>query len=1174
MDAPSNYPDFNTLANQVGGSLSPRQEGEAIDRYLGRLSVAGVTVHEQVCGILSTPDSRPNLTHRALINVFKHPQDIRIVTTNFDRHLTTVAMDRFGVDMPEVFFAPALPIGSEFAGIVYLHGCVEKPAKRLILTDSDFGRAYITEGWATRFLERLFSHFFVLFVGYSHQDMLLSYLARGLTAGASGPGRFALTPPNDDARWKNLGITPIHYPLSAPPELLHSQLQIALTTWAEQSQAGALAVEERIRSFVTSSGPLTPEDDDFLKDALSELSTLRFFTRHAHGLEWLQWVEPQPVFQRIFAVRSEYSTHDFELASWFANHFSIQHTGQALEVLRRAGGILSPLLWQEISLVLFRQEVHGEILSTWVSLLLTMAAPGVPSDILEYIFSHCRYPEDTNSALLMFEYLTRPRLRLKESFQWTTDAEQPGKRTEVELDCAGSDHWLRLGWTSIFAPNLDPIAKQVSSIVSFHLTMARHLLASFSRVTETWDPLSFSRGMIESREQDHLRSGFSILIDAGAVVMQWACEQDFDWADALISDWFGSESPLLRRLAIFGLAVSTHISADEKLHWLAEKRLLYKFGFKHEIFLLLQKAYPLASSESRSEFVTEVVKQHKPDSEDTEMGAYELFNLVLWLTKSDPTCPLASKLFTELKEKNQGFGEREHPDMDSWIGSASWGQLERPGTFSESLLSCDIGQLIATIQTESENGYLEYRSKDALMHAIGQSAQKSHAWGIKVAREAQAQSIWTVELWQALTNAWATTSLSSDEWKAIIDILHASSEIYEPADQSLISLLHRGIQHTTAPIPDTLIASAQGVAEQLWVYIEKPETTKLIHGLDWLGTAINHSAGRLFEFYLYSLSRLERKKLLTEHLRDSYKRIFMMALKGASFAAQLARVLLASKVQFLFDFDPVWTEQNVFPLLDAQLDEQRAKQCWHGYLYWGRWNDSMMVNMVHSYESMFPLIDDETEEIQRAFCRHLSEIAVYSSVHPLEQGWLFRFLLAVKPSMHVMLAGALRSVISGLDNDAKIHLWQRWLKNYWHERLQGRPLPLSTKESAEMIEWATDLAPVFPEVVDLIRKSPYPDFGRSMVYYGFAKSELLKKYPDDFTELLFFLAAGEKHRPVYDLDQFYKAVEQLIELVPQNIRLRSLCDELARLGIPGVAILAAKLETTKKPNLQSPPSHK
>jgi Domain of unknown function (DUF4020) len=298
--------------------------------------------------------------------------------------------------------------------------------------------------------------------------------------------------------------------------------------------------------------------------------------------------------------------------------------------------------------------------------------------------------------------------------------------------------------------------------------------------------------------------------------------------------------------------------------------------------------------------------------------------------------------------------------------------------------------------------------------------------------------------------------------------------------------------------------------------------------------------------------------MLSEDVGTSYKYVFMRALKGVSFAALLARVVLAARIHFLFHFDPEWTAQHVCPLLDAELDEERAKQCWHGYLYWGRWTDSMLVKMMHSYESMFPLIDYEKDDFQRFFCSHLSAIAVYSSFHPLEQGWLFRFLTSVKPSTRVMWAAELRPVIGALDKDTKIHLWQRWLKTYWQERLQGRPLPLSTKETAEMIEWATALSPMFSEVVELIRKSPYPDFGQSMAYYGLANSELLKECPDAFAELFFFLAAGEKNRPVYDLGELFSAVEELAALIPKNPRLRSLC-ELARLGAAGVAVLAAKL---------------
>ncbi len=160
MDPPSNYPDFQLSPGKSGELYIQYRRIEALDRYLGRLQGIGVTVHEQVRLILSSPDSHPNAVHKALIGTFRDPQLLRIVTTNFDRHFTTAATERFGASITlEVFHAPALPVGSNFTGVVHIHGSVEKAAKSLVLTDSDFGRAYITEGWATRFLERLFSRY-------------------------------------------------------------------------------------------------------------------------------------------------------------------------------------------------------------------------------------------------------------------------------------------------------------------------------------------------------------------------------------------------------------------------------------------------------------------------------------------------------------------------------------------------------------------------------------------------------------------------------------------------------------------------------------------------------------------------------------------------------------------------------------------------------------------------------------------------------------------------------------------------------------------------------------------------------------------------------------------------------------------------------------------------------
>jgi len=48
-----------------------------------------------------------------------------------------------------------------------------------VLTDRDFGQLYLTEGWARRFLQTMFERYTVLFVGYSHDDVVTSYLMRG-----------------------------------------------------------------------------------------------------------------------------------------------------------------------------------------------------------------------------------------------------------------------------------------------------------------------------------------------------------------------------------------------------------------------------------------------------------------------------------------------------------------------------------------------------------------------------------------------------------------------------------------------------------------------------------------------------------------------------------------------------------------------------------------------------------------------------------------------------------------------------------------------------------------------------------------------------------------------------------------------------------------------------------
>jgi len=191
MGEPSNLDSFSILAEKIATGTGKRPE-PPLDRFLGRLKHDGIEIHERAAKLLNPEGSKPNALHHNLLRLFRTVDRVRIVTTNFDLHFENASLDVFG-SQPDVYKAPALPLGNSFNGIVHVHGALPRAkGKEIVLTDADFGRAYLTEGWARRYLVEVFRAYTVLFVGYSHDDIVMTYLARALPIDDVRP-RFALT---------------------------------------------------------------------------------------------------------------------------------------------------------------------------------------------------------------------------------------------------------------------------------------------------------------------------------------------------------------------------------------------------------------------------------------------------------------------------------------------------------------------------------------------------------------------------------------------------------------------------------------------------------------------------------------------------------------------------------------------------------------------------------------------------------------------------------------------------------------------------------------------------------------------------------------------------------------------------------------------------------------------
>ena len=194
-----------------------------------------------VTKLLKTPRTATAEQHSIVLrlsqNASRRPQ---IVTTNFDRLFEKA---RKGIPF---YVQPALPdlaSGQPLEGLVYLHGRMPtRPAdgtRRLgfVLSSADFGRAYLADGWATRFVRDLLQNYVIVLLGYSASDPPVRYLLEGLHSRTdrSPAVIYTFDSGSEDevqTRWRDRGVRPLSYNNS---DGAHSALWDSLRAWASRA---------------------------------------------------------------------------------------------------------------------------------------------------------------------------------------------------------------------------------------------------------------------------------------------------------------------------------------------------------------------------------------------------------------------------------------------------------------------------------------------------------------------------------------------------------------------------------------------------------------------------------------------------------------------------------------------------------------------------------------------------------------------------------------------------------------------------------------------------------------------------------------------------------------------------------------------------------------------------
>lgn len=278
----SGLPNFKGLVDHVYSELgeSPRPAELAASRQ-GRLDkVIGLledrTVPRRVRQIVVERLTRPSpvtlVLHKALLELSK-VQDggYRLVTTNFDDRFCDAGLKEDFIDSAPKFSVPKPDV---WRSLVHLHGRIRKTdaeGRHLVLTTSDFGTAYLTERWASRFITELAREFTILFIGYSVGDPVVAYMIDALAA-ERAKGRFfqkafAFAPyrggvkarDKQKALWEAKGVVPILYEQGIKQP--HLKLNQTILQWASLFKGG-LASRTQMAIDLARLRPTNADDDD------------------------------------------------------------------------------------------------------------------------------------------------------------------------------------------------------------------------------------------------------------------------------------------------------------------------------------------------------------------------------------------------------------------------------------------------------------------------------------------------------------------------------------------------------------------------------------------------------------------------------------------------------------------------------------------------------------------------------------------------------------------------------------------------------------------------------------------------------------------------------------------------------------------------------------------------
>lgn len=1150
MGGGSQLPNFRDLLCHVyqENHLPPDEierkalKDDAYDKVFERLErperLGPEQVRQSVAACLSKEPAGPLQMHRDLLSLSLVEGGHRLVTTNFDNRFREAAREAAGLrEHLQVHDAPALPVPAHrrWRTLVHLHGRIQPNGRHseLVLTSADFGRAYLTEGWAARFVSALFADFTVVFVGYSLSDPVMRYLVDAVaTERATGRdlgGAYAFagydpaktTAERARAEWRARNVEPMPYDERDDHGLLRrtlrrwvgvrrdpqSRARIALdgikelpdpreaagVTWAlEQPDVVQALVRDR----------LFTDEEDFPKveqwlEVFAEAGLLSRVADHPDGTD-----RPGKVNVVDDGSRSQGPPRLDQvtkgLARWIARHVHVPHV---LRWVLRNGGRVHPELGREIrrSLANPPQPIPAKLRLFWMVLLDEQVPDFWSVFFVEEQYRKAgsvekRHLEDVLLRSLVPRLTVLPGPSQRVEFQRRFDPDAPP--TSLIEGCGhlrvrvGCDRiWLSAKKILDEPEFLCRHAERITTLLVDALVLLRHDDQVLNHPVTGRAQLGSPRWVATDTDHFHSRNAWIRLIELARDSYFALARKDRRQAAALLERWAQSDESTCERLVLHALAEddTSEIDLADAVLLQGETPGIWNLYLRNEVLRFLHKAGSRMQPDLAQRIAMAI--HAGPGKTDSDLRAI------------DPGSVDRAKIARRLELHLSG-ARFDSVSRDTVMDIAT-ARGRAPGDFDE------VHRVFSPIKAEVVSGD-EQRAQDLLggpsadlkrvlcdesdglsWEDLGAVVQQDAARVAEVLRECAERGEHPPAPWTRLM--WHLVAMRRED-KAAPDVEDDVLEVLSSAPDDLFAKTATAVADSLRGIGDAWDSERESEFRVLWekTWINAANGIG-IDNADPVTRALNHVSGKLAEAAIFRLSKHE--PLPQSGLPSSVR--FYFDTIATSPDAHPGRVLLAARLNYLFTVDPKWTERELVRRFDPSANPSEALDLWAGFA----WSPRLWPNLLQAIKGSYLAVltrDDLPSRTKRGLIGLL--VAICLNIPEGLTGKEVRSVMRrlSEDSLCVAL-GSLTDRLTGSDAE-RGQIWndkvEPWLRDYW-PREGSRNSAFTSEYMMRLVIGSGDS---FPEAVSFCTPflMPVESHHWDLVYL----KEHVEKHPEAVLDLL------------------------------------------------------------------------